>query len=81
VTHVFLPLGRFGRAARERVRHARVERRAVRRVQRLRDQALEFGFEGNDFEFLHRPVDLLHDRRGDVDADATRQLHRVAHGR
>ena len=46
----------------------------------LGDQALEFGVEGDDVELLGGAVDLLHDGRGQVDADAAGQFARVGDG-
>ena len=80
VAEVFLALGRFGGALGEHVGHARIERGAVRRVERLRDHPLELGLEGDDLELLGRAVDLLHDRGRQVDADAPRQLGRIGDG-
>ena len=43
-------------------------------------QALQFGVECNDFELAGRAVDLLHDARRQVNADATGQLGRIGDG-
>ena len=66
--------------ARQRLGHAGVERGAVRRVQRLRHQPLQFGVERDHVELLHRAVDLLHDGRRQVHADAPRQFGGVGGG-
>jgi len=80
VPQVFLAARRVGGAACQRVGHAGVQRRTVRRGQGLRDEALEIGIERDDVQFLHRAVDLLHDGRRQVRADATRQFGGIGDG-
>ena len=76
---VFLAARGLGGAAGERVGHAGVQRRAVRRGQCLGHQALELGLQRNDFQLLHRAVDLLHDGRGQLHPHALGELGRVGH--
>mmetsp|Transcript_70455 Transcript_70455/g.166054 ORF Transcript_70455/g.166054 Transcript_70455/m.166054 type:complete len:278 (+) Transcript_70455:260-1093(+) len=77
---VLLLLRGLGGALGQGVGHARVQRGAMRRVQGLGNQAFELGLQRNDVQLLGGAVDLLHDGRGDVGADAAGKLGRVRHG-
>ena len=76
---VLLALDAVDRLAGQGVGHARVERGAVGRGQRLGHQPLQFGLERDHVEFLGRAIDLLDDGRRQVHADALGQLGRVGH--